>query len=107
MKSLSSPPASRATHRPSRRLGLRTIPSRRPRHRPALGPAALCLALVLAGCGVLSPEEQLLTDFFEASRLHDTTVAAKVSDVIFNPARDGVVDRFDIERIEKADDGQS
>ncbi len=67
----------------------------------------LCVALLVAGCGVLSPEEQLLTDFFEASRLHDTTVAAKTADVIFNPALDGVVDRFEIERIEKAPDGRS
>jgi hypothetical protein len=61
----------------------------------------------MAACGVLSPEEQLLTDFFEASRLHDTTVAAKMSDVIFNPALDGIVDRFEIDQIEKAPDGQS
>ena len=72
---------------------------------PALG--ALCFALVAAGCGVLSPEEQLLTDFFEASRLYDTTVVAKMSDVTFNPRTDGVVDHFEITRIEDADDGQS
>src|SRR5688500_373192 len=101
MKSPSSPPVSRANHLPSRRLSSRTTtPSRRPRRRPGLyGPALL--ALLLAGCGVLSPEEQLLTDFFEASRLHDTTVAAKVSDVIFSPAVDGIVDRFEIERVEQ------
>ena len=58
-------------------------------------------------CGVLSPEEQLLTDFFEASRLHDTTVVARMSDVTFNPRIDGVVDRFEITAIEQADDGQS
>jgi len=72
---------------------------------PALG--ALCLALAVAGCGVLSPEEQLLTDFFEASRLHDTTVVAKMSDVTFNPRTDGVVDHFEVTGIEQADDGQS
>src|SRR5687767_12219040 len=72
-------------------------PSLRATPRPALyGPAALGLALLLTGCGVLSPEEQLLTDFFEASRLHDTTVVAKMSDVIFNPRVDGVVDRFEV-----------
>ena len=72
---------------------------------PAL--RALCLALVAAGCGVLSPEEQLLTDFFEASRLYDTTVVAKMSDVTFNPRIDGVVDHFEVTGIERADDGQS
>ena len=72
---------------------------------PAL--RALCLALVAVGCGVLSPEEQLLTDFFEASRLYDTTVVAKMSDVTFNPRIDGVVDYFEVIGIERADDGQS
>ena len=67
----------------------------------------LCLALVAAACGVLSPEEQLLTDFFEASRLHDTTVVARMSDVIFNPRVDGIVDAFDVERVEELPDGQS
>ena len=72
---------------------------------PAL--CAVWVALVAAGCGVLSPEEQLLTDFFEASRLYDTTVVAKMSDVTFNPRTDGVVDHFEITGIEQADDGQS
>ena len=70
-------------------------------------PPALLLALLAVACGVLSPEEQLLTDFFEASRLHDTTVVARMSDVTFNPRIDGVVDRFEITGIEQADDGQS
>ena len=72
---------------------------------PALG--AFCHALAAASCGVLSPEEQLLTDFFEASRLYDTTVVAKMSDVTFNPRTEGVVDHFEITGIEQADDGQS
>ena len=74
---------------------------------PAPALRALCLALIAAGCGVLSPEEQLLTDFFEASRLHDTTIVAKMSDVTFNPRTDGVVDHFEVTAIEQADDGQS
>jgi hypothetical protein len=56
---------------------------------------------------VLSPEEQLLTDFFEASRLYDTTVVAKMSEVIFNPRVDGVVQDFDVENVEAAADGMS
>jgi hypothetical protein len=60
----------------------------------------LCLvALIAAGCGVLSPEEQLLTDFFEASRLYDTTTIAKMSSVTFNPRTDGVVQDFEIETV--------
>ena len=58
-----------------------------------------------AACGVLSPEEQLLTDFFEASRLNDTTAMAKLSGMPLNPRTDGIVDAFDIERIEDADNG--
>ena len=67
----------------------------------------LWLALIAAGCGVLSPEEQLLADFFEASRLYDTTVIARMSDVAFNPREDGVVQDFDVEQVEQAADGQS
>jgi hypothetical protein len=62
-----------------------------------------CLAVA---CGVLSPEAQLLTDFFEASRLYDTTVMARLSAVPFNPRTDGIVDSFDIERVERAGDGE-
>lgn len=54
---------------------------------------------------MLSPEEQLLTDFFEASRLNDATVMAKLSAMLLNPRTDGIVDAFDIERIEEAANG--
>jgi hypothetical protein len=67
--------------------------------------AALMVALAAAGCGVLSQEEQLLTDFFEAARLHDTTAVAKVSAVTFNPRTDGVVQDFEIQDV--ADDGST
>ena len=59
-----------------------------------------------AGCGVLSPEEQLLTRYFEASRLHDTTVVARMSDVIFNPMVEGVVQTFEIARVDRQDDAE-
>ena len=49
-------------------------------------------------CGVLSPEEQLLTDFFEASRLFDTSVMARLSAAPLNPRTDGIIDSFEIER---------
>ena len=51
--------------------------------------AALLAAAGLAACGVLSPEEQLLTRFFEASRLHDTTAVARLSAGPFNPRISG------------------
>ena len=53
-----------------------------------------------AACGVLSPEEQLLTRDFEASRLHDTTMVASMSSVTFNPRTEGVVDEFAIDDVE-------
>jgi hypothetical protein len=54
--------------------------------------------LISAGCGVLSLEEQVLGDFFQAARLRDTTMAARVSAIDFHPLVDGVVERFDIVR---------
>src|SRR5687768_14077381 len=102
MRSLRQLPGSPPSHPTSLRPG-----SSRPGRRAAAWPPALLLGLLAAACGVLSPEEQLLTDFFEVSRLHDTTVAARMSDVVFNPRIDGVVDHFEITGIERANDGQS
>src|SRR5687767_2752631 len=56
------------------------------------------------GCGVLSQEEQLLTRFFEAARLHDTVVMAKYATVTFNPLGDGIVRDFDVQEIERIDE---
>jgi len=56
---------------------------------------------------VLSPEAQLLTDFFEAARLYDTAVMAQLSAKPMNPRTEGIVDAFDIERVDKDDDGSS
>ena len=69
---------------------------------------ALCAAALacIAGiaCGVLSPEQQLLTDFFEASRLYDTSVMARLSAVPLNPRTEGIVDSFDIQRVDRTDE---
>jgi hypothetical protein len=54
---------------------------------------------------VLSPEEQLLRRFFAAARLHDTTVAASMSSVPFNPRTDGIVRDFEIVDVQR--DGNS
>jgi hypothetical protein len=58
----------------------------------------LALALTLPGC-TAGPEFALLTQFFSASRLRDLTALQKVSTVVFEPARDGVVTSFDIETV--------
>ena len=81
-------------------------PARRSR-RNSLRPWRLAVACALAAiaCGVLSPEEQLLTDFFEASRVFDASVMARLSATPFNPRRDGIVDAFEIRGVERGEDG--
>ena len=88
------------------------MPARRPRRtrtapsgsrRPAV---LLALAVAWAGCGALPPEEQVLTDFFHAARLRDTTMAARVSSVDLDPATDGIVDRFEVVAIEPRGGGR-
>jgi hypothetical protein len=41
-------------------------------------------------------DEQVLTTFFEQSRLYDTTRVAGVSKVVFDPRIEGVVERYRI-----------
>jgi hypothetical protein len=85
------------------------IPSlkrRRPirNNRPWRGPCQVRVILVvaaaaaLAGCGPAppSPEHQVLTRFFDASRVRDTTVLAGIAAVVFEPRRDGVVQEFEV-----------
>ena len=55
---------------------------------------ALLLALLAAGCGWVPADEQVLTTFFEQSRLYDTTRLAGVARVVFDPRVEGVVERF-------------
>lgn len=62
------------------------------------------MASVAVACGVLSPEEQLLTDFFEASRVYDTSVMARLSAVPLNPRTDGFVDSFEIRSRDRTED---
>ena len=52
---------------------------------------------------MLSPEEQLLTDFFEASRVYDTSVMARLSSVPLNPRTEGIVDAFDVLHVDRDD----
>ena len=68
--------------------------------------AAMLLGALCAGCGVLSPEEQLLRRFFEQSRLHDTSAVAEISAVTFNPRTDGVVQDFHIADVAEEGDGK-
>jgi hypothetical protein len=54
------------------------------------------LLIVTAGCGWVPADEQVLTTFFEQSRLYDTTRMAELSSVTFDPRVEGVVDGFRI-----------
>ncbi len=67
----------------------------RPIRRRLLSVAA---AAALAGCGPAPPsvEHQVLTRFFDASRVRDTTVLAGIASVMFEPRRDGVVQEFEV-----------
>ena len=62
---------------------------------------ACAAAGVCVACGVLSPEEQLLTDFFEAARVYDVSVMARLSARPMNPRVDGIVDSFEIKRVDQ------
>ena len=58
--------------------------------------AALAMVALSAACRFTSADEQLLIAFFDRSRVYDRTRLAEVSTVVFNPATEGVVHRFEI-----------
>jgi hypothetical protein len=62
--------------------------------------ATLTALLLLPACAWPSPERQLLLDFFQACRIYDTTVLARLATASCNPATDGVVQDFEITRVE-------
>ena len=57
------------------------------------------LALVVVSCSQ-HPEQSLIAQFFAASRLRDLTAVSKVSDVVFEPASDGIVTGFEITEVD-------
>jgi len=63
--------------------------------------APLTALLLLAGCAWPSPDRQLLLDFFQACRVYDTTVLARLATTPCNPGTDGVVQDFEIAKIEE------
>ena len=79
-------------------------PPRRQNRKSRLVRLAFVVACTAIACGVLSPEEQLLRDFFEAARAYDTTVMARLSAMPMNPRTDGIVDAFTIRLVDRADD---
>lgn len=69
----------------------------RPRYQWCLLFAPVLLTLVLAGpgCGGV-PEQQLVDQFFRASKLGDTMTLGNIAVVSFDPQKDGIVDGFKI-----------
>ena len=81
----------------------------RTRRSSAAAAALAALVSVLAGgCGVLSPEEQLLADYYQAARLHDTAALTRIASADFTPRTMGIVRDFEVVSVEplRTDDGR-
>jgi hypothetical protein len=59
----------------------------------------LALAFGAAYCGSSSPEEQLLTNFFRASRVRDNATLSNIATVAFNSRTDGTVQDFEVTNV--------
>jgi hypothetical protein len=64
-----------------------------------LKPALYAFAFSTIACVWPSPERQLLLDFFQACRVYDTTVLARMATTACSPATLGVVDGFEMVRV--------
>jgi hypothetical protein len=64
-----------------------------------LAPLVGGTALVAAACGGRAPEEQVLNNFFRASRVRDNSTLANIAAVSFDPRTDGVVQDFEVVEI--------
>src|SRR5918996_5579210 len=59
-------------------------------------PVLAGFALLAAACGSTSPEQQVIANFFRASRLRDNTTLASLAAVSFDPRTDGTVQEFEV-----------
>ena len=82
-----------------RRRWLRVDVARR--LKPALY-HALFATLLTTACVWPSAERQLLLDFFQACRVYDTALLARLATVSCNPRTDGIVQDFEILKIDHA-----
>jgi len=57
------------------------------------------VALFVAACGSSGPEQQLLTNFFRASRIRDNATLANISATTFDVRTDGAVEKFTVTNI--------
>src|SRR5687767_15955311 len=92
---------------PSRLRGWRNVMTTPPRGMAkSRSAAALTTLLLLAACAWPSPERQLLLDFFQACRVYDTTVLARLTTVPCNPRTDGFVQAFDVISVDRDTDAR-
>jgi hypothetical protein len=59
-------------------------------------PLIVVVALLASSCGRTTPEQQLLTNFFRASRVRDNATLSNIATVQLNPRSDGSVQDFEI-----------
>jgi hypothetical protein len=59
-------------------------------------PLVVVFVLLASSCGRTTPEQQLLTNFFRASRVRDNATLSNIATVQFNPRADGSVQDFEI-----------
>jgi hypothetical protein len=59
-------------------------------------PAIAGFALLAAACGSSPPEQQVLNNFFRASRVRDNATLANLAAVSFDPRTQGTVQNFEI-----------
>src|SRR4051812_1371374 len=62
-------------------------------------PLVIVVALLVSSCGGTTPEQQLLTNFFRASRVRDNGTLSNIATVQFNPRSDGSVQEFEITNV--------
>jgi hypothetical protein len=71
--------------------------SRRSLHAVVLlSPLLAGFALLAAACGSRPPEQQIINNFFRASRVRDNTTLAQMAAVSFDPRKDGTVQDFEL-----------
>jgi hypothetical protein len=63
------------------------------------GPVIAGFALLVTACGSAPAEQQVLNNFFRASRVRDNGTLANIAAVSFDPRTDGTVQDFDIANV--------
>jgi hypothetical protein len=62
-------------------------------------PFIVLLTLTVVSCGASMPEQQLLTNFFRASRVRDNATLSNIAAVDFSPRTAGTVQDFEITNV--------